>query len=85
MVLAPNLRWIVFDEPTHNLDVRGVEELARVLRERLPQIVRQVLLITHDEKLEEAVSGFLYRFYREKGENQPTQCELVTGDLYVEA
>ncbi len=82
MVLAPSLRWIVFDEPTHNLDARGVEELARVLRERLPQIVRQVLLITHNEKLEEAVSGFLYKFYREKGKNEPTRYELVTSDLY---
>jgi DNA repair exonuclease SbcCD ATPase subunit len=77
MVLAPSLRWIVFDEPTHNLDTRGVEELAKVLRERLPGIVKQVLLITHNERLEEAVSGYLYRFYRDKAKGEPTRYEMV--------
>jgi len=82
MVLAPSLRWIVFDEPTHNLDARAVQELAKVLRERLPSIVKQVLLITHNEKLEEAVSGFLYRFHRDKSRSEPTRYELVPLDFY---
>jgi DNA repair exonuclease SbcCD ATPase subunit len=78
MVLAPNLKWIVFDEPTHNLDSQGIEELAKVMRERLPEIVRQILLITHEERLEGAVSGYLYRFYRNKAVNEPTRVEQVT-------
>jgi exonuclease SbcC len=78
MALAPNLKWIVFDEPTHNLDVQGIEELAKIMRERLPDIVRQILLITHEEKLESAVSGYLYRFYRNKAIDEPTRVEQVT-------
>lgn len=78
MVLAPNLRWIVFDEPTHNLDVQGIEELAKIMRERMPEIVRQIILITHEERLEGAVSGYLYRFYRNKAADEPTRVEQVT-------
>ncbi len=78
MVLAPNLRWIVFDEPTHNLDAQGIEELAKIMRERLPEVVRQILLITHEERLEGAVSGYLYRFYRNKAVDEPTRVEQVS-------
>ena len=78
IVLAPDLRWIVFDEPTHNLDTEGIQELAKAMRERLPQIVRQILLITHEERLEGAVSGYLYRFYRDKANDEPTKIEKVS-------
>ncbi len=78
IVLAPNLKWIVFDEPTHNLDSTGIHELAKVLRDRLPEIVQQILLITHEERLESAVSGYLYRFSRDKDTDQPTRVEQVT-------
>ncbi|MEM3514530.1 MAG: SMC family ATPase [Candidatus Hadarchaeum sp.] len=83
MVLAPKLNWIVFDEPTHNLDAEGIQELAKVLRDRLPDFVRQILLITHEERLENAVSGYLYRFTRDKREDEPTRVEQVTApELY---
>lgn len=83
IVLAPKLKWIVFDEPTHNLDAEGIQELAKVLRERLPEVVRQILLITHEERLESAVSGYLYRFYRDKREDEPTRVErATTPELY---
>lgn len=82
ILLAPKLKWIVFDEPTHNLDERSVQELARVMRERLPGIVRQILVITHDPTLEAAVSGALYRFTRDKEADGPTVCEQVTVEAY---
>jgi exonuclease SbcC len=78
VVLAPSLSWIVLDEPTHNLDEGGIQELARVLRERLPEIVQQILIITHEQRLEEAVSGYLYRFSRNKDADEPTRAERVT-------
>ncbi|MEM2874787.1 MAG: SMC family ATPase, partial [Candidatus Hadarchaeales archaeon] len=78
IVLAPSLKWIVFDEPTHNLDQDAIQELAKVLRERMPDVVRQVLLITHEERLESAVSGYLYRFHRNKDADEPTGVEQVT-------
>ncbi len=77
IVLAPTLSWLVLDEPTHNLDAEGIQELATALRERVPEIVRQVLLITHEERLEAAVSGYLYRFHRDKDNDQPTRIEQV--------
>lgn len=66
LVLAPQLKWLVLDEPTHNLDRNAVTELGRILRENITNFVDQVFLITHDSSLEEAVSGYLYRFEREK-------------------
>ena len=78
IVLAPSLSWIVLDEPTHNLDEEGIQELAKVLRERLPEIVQQIIIITHEQRLEEAVSGYLYRFSRNKDADEPTRVEQVT-------
>ncbi len=78
IVLAPNLKWIVFDEPTHNLDAEGIQELAKVMRDRLPDVVKQILLITHEERLESAVSGYLYRFSRDKDSDEPTKVEQVS-------
>ncbi len=66
LVLAPQLRWLVLDEPTHNLDEKAVAELANVLRDSMTEYVEQVFLITHDSALEPAVSGFLYRMEKEK-------------------
>jgi exonuclease SbcC len=85
IVLAPALSWLVLDEPTHNLDAEGIQELATALRERVPEIVRQVLLITHEERLEAAVSGYLYRFSRDKDTDQPTKIEQVVAPQVFEA
>jgi len=73
LVLAPQLRWLVLDEPTHNLDIKAVEDLAETLRERIGEFVDQVFLITHDEKLEDAVTGSLYRLEREKEKDGVTR------------
>ncbi|MBI1973292.1 SMC family ATPase [Candidatus Micrarchaeota archaeon] len=73
LVLTQNLSWLVLDEPTHNLDKNGIRELARTLRDHLPKLVDQVFIITHEEELESAASGNLYRFEREKERDEPTR------------
>lgn len=87
LVLAPNLRWLVLDEPTHNLDANAVEQLAEVLRDHIGEYVDQVFLITHDEKLENAVTGYLYKLEREREKNEPTRvaCVLSPRELEVSA
>lgn len=70
LVLTQNLSWLVLDEPTHNLDARGVKELTQTLRETLPTLVDQVFIITHDPLLEEAATGSLYEIERDKDQNQ---------------
>ena len=65
-VLVPNLSWLFLDEPTHNLDAEAVAALARALRDEVPKIVRQIVVITHDENLKKAASGRTYAFSREK-------------------
>jgi exonuclease SbcC len=79
LVLAPSIDMLVLDEPTANLDSRTVEVLANVLRDRITNFVEQVFLITHDSALENAVSGYLYRFEREKERDGFTKVSLITG------
>ncbi len=83
LVLAPQLHMLVLDEPTANLDVKSIEVLANVLRERITKLVEQCFLITHDEKLKEAVSGFCYEFRRDKSKDEATKVELISSPLQV--
>ncbi len=78
LVLAPQLRWLVLDEPTHNLDAKAVEDLAETLRTRINEFVDQVFLITHEEKLEDAVTGSLYRLERDKERDGVTKVIAVS-------
>ena len=73
LVLAPQLKWLVLDEPTHNLDTRAIEDLTETLKTRIGNFVDQVFLITHEERLEEAVTGHLYRLEREKERDGATK------------
>jgi len=73
LALAPNLSWLILDEPTHNLDVNAIDELVKTLRDRLPEMIGQLFLITHEERLESAVSGNLYRLERNKELDEPTR------------
>lgn len=73
LVLAPQLKWLVLDEPTHNLDAKAIGDLALTLKTRVGDFVDQIFLITHEEKLEEAVTGKLYRLEREKERDTPTR------------
>jgi len=79
MVLAPQLKWLVLDEPTHNLDSRAIEVLAETLRDRASNLVDQIFLITHDSALESAVSGYLYRLDREKEKDGYTKVTPLSG------
>ncbi|MFH1448344.1 MAG: hypothetical protein ABIG39_05765 [Candidatus Micrarchaeota archaeon] len=75
MVLVPNLKWLILDEPTHNLDDEAVRSLSTALYERIPEIVEQIFVITHDETLKDAASGTLYRISRNKEQNEPSKAE----------
>jgi DNA repair exonuclease SbcCD ATPase subunit len=73
MAFIPNLRWLILDEPTHNLDTNAIEHLTDALRDRIGIFVEQVFLITHDERVSEGVGGNLYRLERDKDRNEPTR------------
>ena len=59
---------LLLDEPTHNLDSEGIEKLIEVLREGMPEVLDQVILITHESDMEKAASGLSYRLMRESNE-----------------
>ncbi len=73
LILAPHLRMLVLDEPTANLDANSVKVLATTLRESISEFVDQCFIITHDEALEEAVTGKSYRLERDKGKDEATK------------
>jgi exonuclease SbcC len=72
MVIVPNLKWIILDEPTHNLDSNGISKLISVLGESLPKVVEQIFIITHDDSLKQIGSARIYTLDRDKSANGPT-------------
>lgn len=79
-VLTRQLSWIILDEPTHNLDVKSVQALSLMLKERLPNLVDQVFVITHSSEIEKAATGSLYVMQREKNEDGITIPRMITID-----
>lgn len=77
IVLAPQLRILVLDEPTANLDSRAVDDLAITLRDRVDDFMNQVFIVTHEKRLENAVTGYMYNFNRDKEVDEPTKVEVV--------
>lgn len=75
LVLVPNLRWLILDEPTHNIDQLGINRFVSVFNEKLPEIVEQIFIITHDEQLKQVSNGKVYMLGRNKGENGETVAE----------
>jgi exonuclease SbcC len=75
LAFIPNLKWLILDEPTHNLDANAIGQFAEILRERMGQFAEQVFLITHEERISEGVTGALYRLERNKEANEPTRVE----------
>ena len=64
VVMAPGTGLMLMDEPTHNLDTKAISELATTLREKISGLIGQTILITHEETLESAVNGEIYRLDR---------------------
>ena len=73
LVLAPQLRTLILDEPTANLDSQAIDVLAKTLREKIYEFVDQCFIITHQPELEEAVTGRAYRLERDKKKDQTTK------------
>lgn len=66
LTFMPNLRWLILDEPTHNLDANAIEHFGCVLRDKMGNIIDQVFLITHEERLSDYITGSTYRLERDK-------------------
>ncbi len=77
MVLVPKLSWLILDEPTHNLDSNAVRSLADALAFRVPEVVDQVLLITHEEQFMGSDFATTYRLLRDKEKGAATLVEEV--------
>lgn len=72
LVLVPNLKWLILDEPTHNIDREGIAKFVEVLNDAIPKIVDQTFIITHDEALKQVSNAKIYMLNRNKDEHQET-------------
>ncbi|MGI0100823.1 MAG: AAA family ATPase [Candidatus Micrarchaeaceae archaeon] len=72
MVIVPNLRWLILDEPTHNIDENGIGKFIEVLGSTLPKVVEQIFIITHDSALKNIASARVYSLERNKDKNEYT-------------
>ncbi|NYZ73593.1 SMC family ATPase [Candidatus Micrarchaeota archaeon] len=75
MVLTPRLSWLILDEPTHNLDSEAVEMLSLALQSKVPEVVKQTFVITHDEAFMGSDFAASYRLTRDKERNGETKIE----------
>ncbi|MCL5100130.1 MAG: hypothetical protein M1158_03385 [Candidatus Marsarchaeota archaeon] len=75
MVIVPNLRWLILDEPTHNIDSAGISKLIDVFGSTLPGIVEQIFIITHDDSLKQIGGARVFSLDRDKSANGPTVIE----------
>ncbi len=75
MILTPRLSWLILDEPTHNLDSEAVELLSSALQFKVPQVVKQTFVITHDEAFMGSDFASSYRLSRDKERNGETKVE----------
>ncbi|MEM5874789.1 MAG: AAA family ATPase [Candidatus Aenigmatarchaeota archaeon] len=58
---APNIKILLLDEPTHNLDEKAIEFLRNSLNSSLSKFVDQIILITHEESMQDIQSSITYR------------------------
>ncbi|MFH1445415.1 MAG: SMC family ATPase [Nanoarchaeota archaeon] len=73
MAFIPNLKWLILDEPTHNLDQNAIMQFASILREKIHNFANQVFLITHEERISEGVTGHFYKLERKKESDEATK------------
>ncbi|MDD5022854.1 MAG: AAA family ATPase [Candidatus ainarchaeum sp.] len=76
-VLTPGLSWLILDEPTHNLDREAIELMSETLQTKVPEIISQAIVITHEEALLGANFSRSYRLSRNKEKYEPTQIEVL--------
>lgn len=77
LAFASNLRWIILDEPTHNLDTNSIRRFSDFLSTTINELVEQIFVITHERELVENVKGIVYEFYRNKENDEPTKVRMV--------
>jgi len=77
MVLTPKLGWLILDEPTHNLDSEAVAMLSSALEFKVPEVVNQTFVITHDEAFMGSEFASSYRLKRDKERNGETKVEAM--------
>lgn len=64
--LTKRLGLLILDEPTHNMDSKTISMLSSILDKELPELVDQIFIVTHDQKLLETTNSSKYIIERDK-------------------
>ena len=72
MVIVPNLRWIILDEPTHNIDSNGISKMIEVLGGKLPANLDQIFIITHEDAMKQIIGASVHLLDRDKSKSAHT-------------
>lgn len=64
--LTKKLGLLILDEPTHNMDSKTISMLSSILDKELPELVEQIFIITHDQKLLDTTNSSKYIIERDK-------------------
>jgi len=78
VILAPRLKVLMLDEPTHNLDSNTMEKLIDILKTHISNLIEQLFIVTHDERLIQAGTGYTYEFLRESAKRESTKVNSLT-------
>ena len=68
---------LILDEPTHNLDKEAVELLSQTLQFKVPEVVEQTFVITHEEALMGSEFASSYKLSRNKEGFEATKVEKI--------
>ncbi len=74
-VLTPEVGWLILDEPTHNLDTDAVALLSEAIQVKIPPIVEQIFVITHDAALGQVSQGTVWQLERDKGRGEYSKAQ----------
>lgn len=80
LILSPALKVLILDEPTHNLDNQAIEDLGKTMKTKVSDLIDQLFLVTHEERLETAVTGNYYKL-RKKGTDNGLTKILETAEM----
>jgi exonuclease SbcC len=73
LAFIPNLRWLILDEPTHNLDSAAIAKFSEAMREKMAGFASQVFIITHEDRIIEGLGASqVSRLERDKAANGAT-------------
>ncbi len=66
ILLSKKLSLLMLDEPTHNLDKQAIDLVVQTLNEKLPNMIEQIIVVSHEEKFLESEGSNIVQLFKDK-------------------